>query len=142
MDEDDRGAKAWIGAGAALVVAGLGFLPWVEAGAGGWWGEPQLTFLEVREAYLSRGAMSQASFLIWGFVPLLALCAVAYAVAGRRLQSQAWVAAAVAGCVVWNRYSLGVIDGPRYGAYAPELGGALVVVGLLVGISQARARGW
>lgn len=140
--ERDVVARVLTAAGAGLVVTGLFLVPWGLDGTG-----RKVGFLRLRgplrDSFVDPGFDDrvQAAYLSWGFLVLVALCGLAVLLTvNRHPAAMAMTALGVALCGLWHQAGIGTVTNLDAWAYVPELGAALVVVGLLTGLGESMAR--
>jgi hypothetical protein len=122
--------------GLALVVLGLTVIPWGAAGVEASPSEVRALYTEFPSADFNESV--QRAYHLWGFWLFIGLCLVAAFLVDGPVAAAVAVAIGVAACGAWHQAGIGTVTNLGFGAYAPEIGAALVVVGLLIGIAEVR----
>jgi hypothetical protein len=121
--------------GAALVALGLSILSWGQ----GLFGESASPG-DIRRLFTDNypspdfNASVQIAYHEWGFWVFIALCVLACFLANGPIPAMAATAVGIVACAAWHQAGIGTVTNLTFGAYVPEIGAALVVVGLGIGI--------
>jgi hypothetical protein len=121
--------------GAALVVLGLTVIPWGRAQFG-----ESASPGDIRRLFTDNypspdfNASVQIAYHEWGFLVFIALCVLACFVVNRAIPVMAATAVGIVACAAWHQAGIGTVTNLTFGAYVPEIGAALVVVGLGISI--------
>jgi hypothetical protein len=125
--------------GAALVVLGLSVIPWGQ-GLVGESASPGDIRRLFTDDYSSPdfNASVQIAYHEWGFWLFIALCLLACFLVSGPIPAMVATAVGVVAGAAWHQAGIGTVTNLTFGAYVPEIGAALVVVGLGIGIRDVR----
>jgi hypothetical protein len=127
--------------GAALVILGLSVIPWGRARFG-----ESASPGDIRRLFTDDfpspdfNASVQIAYHEWGFWVFIALCVLACFLVNGPVPAMAAAAVGIVVCAAWHQAGIGTVTNLTFGAFVPEIGAALVVVGLGMGISDVLDR--
>jgi hypothetical protein len=127
--------------GAALVILGLSVIPWGRARFG-----ESASPGDIRRLFTDDfpspdfNASVQIAYHEWGFWVFIALCVLACFLVNGPVLAMAVAAVGIVVCAAWHQAGIGTVTNLTFGAFVPEIGAALVVVGLGMGISDVLDR--
>jgi hypothetical protein len=132
------GARLLTVAGTILVVLGLTVIPWGAAGIEASPSDVRAIYDDYRDPDFN--ASLEIAYHAWGFLLFMALCVLGVVlvlldVDDRPVPALVATLVAVAACGAWHQGGIGTITNLGLGAYTPEIGAALVVVGLWISIT-------
>jgi hypothetical protein len=135
--ERETVARLLTGVGVAVVLVSMFLLPWSRGGD---------RYLEFRPrladfyTYADFNAKLAISYHAWGYLLFVAGCVAAWIAVYRGRVAMTIAAVAVAFGAIWHQIGIGTVANLAIGAYLPELGAALAVIGRVTGIVEVASQ--